>query len=397
MDDAICKGALEWLAGQRPAMERLLAELVGQNSFTDNRAGVNAVAARLLEGLTAAGLEARRLTSSRFGDHLAFASQAGGRLDALTSGRTGAPDGTVVLIGHLDTVFPPGTFEGCRIEGDSALGPGTFDMKGGLVVTLFALQALARAGALARIPVRGLWVSDEEVGSVESQAILRDLARGAACALDFESGRPGDAIVVARKGTGSLAAVSTGVAAHAGNDHEKGCNAIWSLARYVDQAQVLTDYGKGITVNVGRIEGGTTKNTVPARARCEVDLRFLDEEAGKKLVADLEDLARVAVRGTRIDVLPESWRPPLVRTAASGELAREYGQCQRASGLGEGEAPLAGGGSDASTTSAIGIPSIDGLGPRGSGYHTHEERLDLTSLVPKASALVRFLARRMPA
>jgi glutamate carboxypeptidase len=373
--------ALAWLAGQRPAMKALLARLVAQNSHTLNAAGVNAVVDLVAAELSRAGLSLERIPGVRFGDHLFFKSRA-----------SGAP---AFVIGHTDTVFAPGTFEGWREEGELGRGPGAYDMKGGLVVALFALEALRRAGLLDRVPVRGLLVSDEEVGSPESQPLTRERAAGAACALGLESGRPGDLVVTRRKGLAALEVVARGVAAHAGNDHEKGRSAIWALARFVDRVQGLTDYARGLTVNVGRIEGGAARNTVPAAARCEVDLRFLTVKDGDRLQDDVaRTAAGSAVAGTRLDVARVSFRPPLERTEASAALASEYGAVQAECGLGSGEAPLAGGGSDASTTGAAGVPSIDGLGPRGAAFHTADEQVDLGSLVPKAAALVRFLARR---
>jgi glutamate carboxypeptidase len=373
--------ALAWLAGRRPELERLLGSLVAQNSHTQNRLGVNQVIDLLEPELRRLPLTVERIPGNHFGDHLVFRGQAEGA--------------AVFLIGHTDTVFRPGSFEGFRVEGDLGRGPGAFDMKGGLVVTLAALEALHQAGLLTRIPLAGLWVSDEEVGSPESQSILRSRAAGSACALGFESGRTGDRIVTQRKGVASVSAVGVGVAAHAGNAHEQGRNAIWALARYVDRVQALTDYAHGLTVNVGRFEGGTSKNTVPSGARCEIDLRFCTPEDGERLLERVETAARsVALEGTMIEVTRGSVRPPMVRTPASAELAREYGACQVESGLEGGESPLVGGGSDASVTAAAGIPSIDGLGPRGAGQHTLDERIELSSMVPKAAALVRFLARR---
>ena len=305
------------------------------------------------------------------------------------------PGDPIFLIGHTDTVFPPGAFEGFRREGDRGFGPGAFDMKGGIVVMLFGLHAARRAGLLERVPVKGTLVADEEVGSPESQAIIRAHAAGASCALGFESGRAGDLIVTRRKGVGSVRAEATGVAAHAGNDHEKGRNAIWSIARFIDRVQALTDYGKGLTVSVGLVSGGTTKNTVPASASCEVDLRFEAVADGRALEETIQAIAReAAVPGTTIALHSTAWRDPLERTSASSALAKEYGDCARASGLGLGESPLVGGGSDACTTGAAGIPTIDGLGPRGKGFHTSDEEVDLATLVPKASALLRFLAGR---
>jgi glutamate carboxypeptidase len=373
---------LQWLTGQRLSMQRLLERLVRQSSHTQDPAGVNAVVSMLEPELRRIGLRTTRIPSTRFGDHLYF------------EGTSGAA-GPVFLIGHSDTVFPRKAFDKFELAGDVARGPGVFDMKGGIVVQIFALEAMARAALLRHIPVRGLIVSDEEVGSPDSQEHLKAKAAGASCALGFESGRDRDLIVTQRKGVAAVRADASGVAAHAGNAHAKGKNAIWSLARLVDRAQALTDYGRGVTVNVGTIEGGTAKNTVAEQATAGIDLRYGQEEDGQALYAALEAAAAAAaMEGTRIQLSRTAWRPPMARSDASAALARDYGHCQSESGLGSGEAPLSGGGSDASTTSAMGIPSIDGLGPRGSGFHTLEERVDLTSLVPKAAALARFLGRR---
>jgi glutamate carboxypeptidase len=247
--------------------------------------------------------------------------------------------------------------------------------------------------------VAGLLVGDEEVGSPDSQPHLRRLAAGARAALCFESGRAGDLIVTRRKGTAGVNVTAHGVAAHAGNAHARGKNAIWALSRFVDLAQRLTDPAQGLTVNVGTIRGGTTRNTVPDQAGCEVDLRFLTGADGARLEAALATSAAAAaagVEGTRLEVLRSSWRDPLERTEASAALAAAYGACQRQSGLGGGEADLVGGGSDACTTGALGVPSIDGLGPRGRDFHTHQETVELASLVPKAQAFLRYLASLAP-
>jgi glutamate carboxypeptidase len=376
IEDALC-----WLAGQRPAMESLLERLVVQNSFTGNRHGVEAVANLVAGQLRALSLEVEVRASPHFGPHVTF------------SGR--APGAPIFLLGHTDTVYPPGTFELFRREGDRALGPGAFDMKGGLVVLLFGLAAVKRAQFLERLPVRGILVSDEEVGSPESRNLTRDHAQGACCALCFESGREGDLLVTRRKGVGSARVRARGVAAHAGNEPEKGRSAIWALARFIDRAQALSDPARGMSVNVGIVSGGTTKNTVPDAAECEVDLRYERADDGRELLRALSAAAaEAAIPGTLLEVQPSSFREPLERTGASAALAEAYGACQRESGLGAGEAPLAGGGSDACTLGAMRIPTIDGLGPRGKGFHTHEEEVDLSSLVPKAAAMARFLARR---
>jgi acetylornithine deacetylase/succinyl-diaminopimelate desuccinylase-like protein len=299
------------------------------------------------------------------------------------------------------------------------------------------------------------------VGSPEGHDVIRREVAGAACALVLEAGRAADRVITARKGTGSARVVARGVAAHAGNAHDKGANAIWALARFVDRAQGLTDYGRGVTVNVGKIEGGQSKNTVPDQASAAVATgkaahagnahdkganaiwalaRFIDRAQsltdyargvtvnagkvsggqGKNTVPDqatasldfrferLADgeatfaalraaaaAAAESVPGTAIEAIGGPARLPLERTEPNVALYREYAACARAAGLGDGEAPMLGGGSDASTTATMGIPSIDGLGPRGSGFHTKEELIEVATLVPKAEALARFVAGRV--
>jgi glutamate carboxypeptidase len=373
-----------WLAAQGAAIESALSSLVRQNSYTTNVEGGNRVGRALKNLFESDELPCEVHPSTRFADHLVF--------------RTGAAGKPIALVGHLDTVFPPGVFEGYRRDGALARGPGVLDMKGGLLVAGFALLALRQIGMLSRLPIRFVIVADEEVGSPEGQLILRETAKDAACGLVFEAGRVNDAVVTRRKGTGSLVALSKGRAAHAGNLHHEGVSAIWALARFVDRAQMLTDYERGRTVNVGRVEGGEARNTVPDEAHAELDIRFTSSEDGERLISELAlEAARAAssVPGASIELSGGISRLPLERTPASGKLYAEYAACAIASGLGAADAPLVGGGSDASTLSALGIPCIDALGPRGAGFHTKDEHIEVATLVPKAMALARFLVGRV--
>ncbi|WP_234023334.1 M20 family metallopeptidase [Sorangium cellulosum] len=385
------QGLRQALAGRTEPMLALLERLVNLNSFTDNPRGGDAVGEVLANELsTIPGLCVRRIASARFAAHWVVESEAA----------KASPAGHVALVGHLDTVFPPGVFEGFRRDGDLARGPGVLDMKGGLVVAIEALRALEKVGALSAIPVRFAIVSDEEVGSPEGRPLLQRELAGAACALVFEAGREEDRIITARRGTGGATARATGKAAHAGNAHQHGANAIWALARFIDWAQRLTDYSRGVTVNVGKVSGGHGRNTVPDAAEAGVDFRFVTTADGEEIMAALSAAAHeasVEVPGTAVHVDCELARAPLVRTEASVALYREYAACARAAGLGDGEAPLIGGGSDASSTAEIGIPSIDGLGPRGSGFHTKDELIEVKTLVPKAEALAAFLLGRRAA
>jgi len=380
--------ALAWLSERGPDMEAMLKELVDISSHTHDKAGNDEVAAAYVGMMRALGRDAVESTlhlspGGQFGHHVTVTSRAGRH------------EGAVMLIGHHDTVFPKSAFAGFREDGELLRGPGVLDMKGGLVVIAFALGALAEADLLARVPLRVVSVSDEEVGSPEGKHLVTEAARGASCALVFESGRTNDLIITRRKGTGAMTVVAHGKAAHAGNLHHEGRNAIWALARFIDRAQQLTDYPRGLTVNVGKISGGIGKNTVPDRAEALVDFRFIEGAHGEELAQTLARVAaEAAVDGTSLEVSGGVARPPLARNDASLALFGEYGACARAAGLGSEESPLLGGGSDANTAAACGVPSIDGLGPRGKGFHTVDEYIERSSLIPKAAALARFLAAR---
>jgi glutamate carboxypeptidase len=378
--------ALRARAGELTGLARKWVEI---NSYTSNVDGVNQVGALLRDAFSLPSLACEVVSGAAdgFGDHLIWRTPAASK----------SPP--ILLIGHHDTVFPPGHFEGWRETGDGrATGPGALDMKGGLSVIRGALAALDDVGALAGLPIVAISVGDEEVGSPSSRPHLERIARGAACALVFESGRAGDAIITRRRGVGAMTAVFHGKAAHAGNNHKDGANAIWALARFVDAVQQLTDYSRGTTVNAGVVSGGTSKNTVPERAECALDLRYETVPGAEALVASVRaaaDAAVAAVPGTRVELTGGARRLPLERTDASAALRDEYAACARACGLGDAEAPLLGGGSDANTVGALGVPSIDGLGPRGAGFHTTTEYVELATFAPKAEALVRFLwARR---
>ncbi len=369
-----------WLDAQLPEMEAALKALVEVNSFTGNPAGGRAVGKLVAELFALPGLEHEVVPSEKFADHHVWRSLGNGT----------AP---VALVGHLDTVFPPNVFEGYRVEGNLRRGPGVLDMKGGLVAVAWALKALARSVGLSAIaPLRLVVVADEEVGSPEGAPLLRKVIAGSGACLVFESGRANDSIVTERKGTGVVRAHAHGKAAHAGNNYADGANAIWALARFVDQAQRLTNLDAGVTVNVGVISGGTSKNTVPAEASAELDLRFPTAGVRDSL---LEGLARAAVDtgvpGARVELDPPGGRPPMEKVIGTSSLVARYGAIAKAVGLSDVEAPRQGGGSDGNTAAAMGIPTIDAVGPRGKGFHTPDEYIEVDTLVARSKALARFL------
>lgn len=372
------------LATRAPGILALTERLVRINSHTENSVGVDTVGRELAKALPLRTLALRELKNDRLGTHLCFETKA-----AATAPR-------LLLIGHHDTVFPPGTFDGFRQDGERAYGPGVLDMKGGLALVAQVLSVLDAAGQLAALPLRFISVSDEEIGSPTSRAWIEELARGASAALVFEAGRAGDKLITARRGSGSAVCGAHGKAAHAGNALAEGRNAIWALSRFIDKAQRLNGTIAGASLNVGLITGGTARNTVPDYARCELDLRFSDPEGeralGGALLRAVEEAAR-EIPGTQLELITNTSRKPWARSEASSALCALYSECQAESGLLGGEADLIGGGSDANTVGALGIPTIDGLGPRGTGFHTKNEQIEIASLALKAEALLRFILR----
>lgn len=355
------------------------------NSYSGEIEAVNTMGDLLAKDFAMPGLELTRHEGQGVGDHLVFCTPAWKQASA---------DERLLLVGHHDTVFPPGTFEVFELKGDKLRGPGTLDMKGGLATIWLALQAYASLKALSEIPLAFISVGDEEIGSPDSSQHLLALAEGVGGALVFEAGRAEDAIITRRKGTGSLRVVVRGRAAHAGNHHKEGLNAICALARYITAIEKFTDYEKGITVNVGTIVGGSARNTVPENAECQIDFRLIHREDGEELVRRASALAAEIAEATGTEFVVEGGvrRGPLSRTPESAELYERYADAAKASGLGYSEAGLIGGGSDANAVASVGSPAIDGLGPRGKGFHTHDEWIEVSSLALRAEALIRFIA-----
>ncbi len=382
----------------------LLRRLVDQPSHTGARDDVEQAARILDEQAEALGLFVERIPDPKgtFADHRVYRTPT-----------TTDDDRTLGLIGHVDTVYPrsmgfltmtrddgaqgPGT-------GDIIRGPGVLDMKSGLTCILFAIDAVRRGAPelYARLPVRFVCVSDEEVGSPSSRPLFERLAPRLRAALVFEAGRVEDRIVTCRKGSARFEFVVHGRAAHAGNQHAQGINAIAVLSRLVLAAEAMTDYERGITVNVGLIEGGTAKNTVPDRASCVIDSRFLTVADAHEVVARMEALAAAPfgdeadvperLREAKVELSGGIARPPMEVLDGTQALRLRYEGHASKAGLKIGEAPRQGGGSDANLLAAHGVPCIDGLGPAGKFFHNPKEWSSLDSLRRRTQALACLLA-----
>ena len=287
----------------------------------------------------------------------------------------------LLILGHSDTVHPIGTLQDnpCRIEGDRLYGPGGYDMKAGIYLALTALRDLASTGATA-LPVDFVIVPDEETGSHASRPHIEAFAARARYTLVCEPARAnGGKCVTARKGTGMLRLSVKGRAAHAGVQHEKGRSAIREMAHQILALEAMTDYERGVTVSVGTIEGGTATNTVPALCRCMVDFRLPDLRAADELLDKMQALKPMGP-DMELDIDVEVNRPPMIKNDAVVALLARAQDSARHAGFTLEDAPMTGGGSDANFTSALGVPTLDGLGADGDGAHTLQEHILVSTL-----------------
>lgn len=350
--------------------------------------GVNAIADRCAERFESGGWKLERTAhvpadgEPQLGDILV------GRLDGAGGPRT-------LLIGHMDTVFDPGTASErpFRIEGDTAYGPGVSDMKGGLLLGFFAVEALQEAGFDGFGSLTYICNPDEEIGSPFSRATIQKLAGDADAVLVLEGGRENGDFVSARKGVTDYRIRILGRAAHAGVEPERGRSALLEAAHTTIALQELNGRWPGVTVNVGVARGGTRTNVVPERAELEVDLRAPTEEHLAAAEAEIRAICgRPIVPDVRVDVHENGWHRPMEKREGTARLARLAIDVARDLGFPLRDAAT-GGASDANTTSAAGVPTIDGLGPVGGNDHAPGEWIDVTSVVPRMALLAGVISR----
>jgi len=303
--------------------------------------------------------------------------------------RRGAP--RQLLIGHMDTVWPVGTLAVMpldRVDG-RLFGPGVADMKGGLVEIVFALRALHELGLRPSVTPVVFVNTDEEVGSRGSTRSIRRLARGAERAFVLESGEGVDGrLKIARKGLGRFVVTVHGRPSHAGADFEAGASAILELSHQVQRLFALNDPARGVTVNVGTIDGGLRPNVVAPGASAVVDVRAPSAAAARELERALRALEPV-LEGASVEVEGMFHRPPMEPHARNRALLETAQRLGRELGLSLEDAGLVGGGSDANTTSLF-TGTLDGLGPIGEGSHARDERID-TVQFPARTALLAML------
>jgi glutamate carboxypeptidase len=277
-----------------------------------------------------------------------------------------------------------------RLSRGRAFGPGTFDMKAGLVIALFGADALRQARLPPARSVVFLWTSDEETGSATSRAIIEREARRSDTVLVLEpAGGPDGRLKTRRKGVGTAELIVTGRAAHAGLDPQNGVNAVHELALQIARIAPCNDPRRGTTVSPTQVEGGTRSNVIPAAARLVLDLRAESLAEMRKLERRLKVL-RPILPGARIELRGGFSRPPLERSASAALFARAR-ESARALGFSLGEIS-AGGGSDGNFTAALGVPTLDGLGAVGEGPHSLNENVVVRALPERAALLALLLA-----
>lgn len=309
------------------------------------------------------------------------------------SNRPGAEQFDVLLVGHLDTVFAPGTVAERPMREDETrlYGPGVSDMKSGLLNILWAMRALDAADK-DRLSIAVAMNPDEETGSVYSHEWIGGLAKRARCVLVCEAARADGSLVKARKGMAGYHLTFSGVAAHAGNDPEKGRSAITALAHAITAINSLTDWTCGTTLNVGVINGGSAANVVADSATAELDLRFWENDEYDRVNQALEALCEKGfLEGVTTTLSRVNHKPAM----AAGESTQQLMQLVENAGKEENIAitwQAVGGGSDANHTAALGIPTLDGLGPIGAGFHSPAEWLDKASIEPRIRLLKRVVS-----
>jgi len=373
---------LLYFTERKDAITETIRQLVEIESPSDNKAAVDQLGALLAGRFEKVGGHAKFHRVANFGDHLQV-DFAGGK---------GKP---VLLLGHIDTVYPMGTLATmpCQIADGRLSGPGALDMKSGIALILHALEGLRswHNDSVPR-PVTILLVSDEEVGSDSSRRITESLARKSASVLVLEPsyGAKG-AVKTARKGVGEYTIKVTGKAAHSGLDFDKGESAIIELAKQITAISKLVDLKRGLTLNVGIVSGGTRSNVIPAEATAVLDVRVAKMKDAAVIDRQLRAL-KPFNRKCKLEVAGGVNRPPMARGPGTAGLYKTASEIAKQMGWKLEEASV-GGGSDGNFTASLGIPTLDGLGGVGEGAHATHESIVIAELPRRAALLAELIER----
>lgn len=357
--------------------------LVEQESMSREAAATRRIAENLGESLASCGAAVELLDDPRYGS----------TLRARFNNASDQPqhEKQLVVIGHLDTVWPIGTLAArpFRVEGDRAFGPGVFDMKAGVMLAAFAMRAIKEMSRVTNRRTTLLMTCDEETGSHFSREIIEEEGRRSHAALVLEPPIPGGTIKTGRKGVGEFELIIRGRSAHAGNDPGAGISAVTEMAHQILAINKLNDYERGTTLNVGVAAGGVLSNVIAAEAHAFVDMRFRTVDEGERITHAMSRLQPV-IDGARIEMRGGINRPPLVRTAETGELFEHAKRLASEVGFDLKEGSV-GGGSDGNFIAALGVPVLDGLGVDGAGAHADHEHIVVSDIPSRAALLTRLI------
>ncbi|GCE11101.1 M20 family metallopeptidase [Tengunoibacter tsumagoiensis] len=363
-----------------------LTDLCAIDSGTYHRSGVNEVALYLAGRMRGLGMDVTVFEYEQWGSDVLGVIKGSGQEK-------------VLLLGHMDTVYPVGTAASrpVRVEGDMVYGPGVYDMKGCVLAAIYAIEALVTNGERPFGEIRFLCVSDEEIGDRHSKELIWQLCQGANRVLVLEGARANGDLVSARKGGAWYKLKASGHAAHAGVEPEKGSNAILELAHQIVKFQSLHGLREGVTINVGRIAGGIATNVVPDSAEVTIDLRFQtndDRAEVERRWKEMMEQTQVAGVTLELETDPDN-REAMVCTPQSLRLAQTAQEIARHIGF-EVNHAATGGISDANYASGYGCPTLDGLGPVGGLDHSPNEYIELNSIAPRTALLAGLLCSIEP-
>ncbi|MEK6754146.1 MAG: M20 family metallopeptidase [Chloroflexota bacterium] len=371
-------------------MKSLLKKLVETESPSHDREAVNHVGALVAAEANRLGAQTEIISNQQTGNHVLarFPSNHPSTFNLQLA--TFQPSNPILLLCHMDTVFPLGALAKMPFhEADGKIfGPGTLDMKSGIVICLAAIEELQNTDGLKQ-PVTLLCTSDEEIGSHTSHELIEKLGKESAAVFVFEPALVDGSLKTWRKGGGGYKVTVKGRAAHAGGDHEKGRNAIEEMAHQIIAIQKLTDYTKQTTLNVGVIHGGTVSNVVPDEAIIEVDVRIMQPGEWERIEVEMNKLKPV-LNGTSLHISGQLNRPPM---PFDETMSATFAKAQSiAAGIGmDLKAGGTGGASDGNFIAPLGIPLLDGMGAIGEGYHSEREFIFADSLEQKKNLLVALL------
>ena len=367
---------VEYLKDRKSDMLEMLKTMVNMDSPSSDKAACNRLIRYVAEVCRSITSKIEIVPMSEYGDCLMVT--------------VGSGTGQILVLSHLDTVWPPDETvrRSFSIQSGRATGPGVFDMKAGAVQGIWAVKALKDQTILPDRPICLFFNCDEEVGSVASKPLIEAEAKKSTAVLCLEPSVEGK-VKIERKGTGIFSMTVEGRSAHSGADHKSGINANLELAHQIIRLEGLTDYEIGTTINVGLIQGGQVRNQSAARAEAMIDMRYKNLEEGRRIEQIICGLEPV-LSGAKVNITGGINRPPLLPTSGNQSLFEKAKLVAQEIGF-ELEGGRTGGGSDGSFTSNLGVATLDGLGAVGAGGHALTEYIELDHLIPRTALVAQLM------